>query len=304
MKVLVTGATGFVGAAVVRALLDRGDEVYAVSRETSDRRRLVDLADLRWVACDLLDERGVERLAEVGADVCVHSAWYAEPGKYLSSVVNIDLLAATLRLARTLALGGCRRFVGIGSCFEYDTERGLLCEDTPLAPVHLYSAAKAAAYMALKQLGVTMGMAVAWARLFYLYGPDEAPSRLVPSITRALLRGEEARCTPGAQVRDFLHVEDAGEALGAIAHSDVVDAINVASGQPVTVAAVARQLGVLCDRPDLVRLGVLPYGPTDPMFVCADVRRLVRATGWTPRWSLGDGLGGVVEWWRRALVHG
>jgi nucleoside-diphosphate-sugar epimerase len=302
LRVAVTGANGFVGAHVVRELLKRGDDVVAVVRKSSRRHRLADLVGLEVVETDILDETGRQRVAPLRVDACVHTAWYTEAGKYLSSPANVDLIGATLHLATTLAQAGCRRFVGVGTCFEYDTERGWLSEDTPLAPAHLYSAAKAGTYLALRELSSLTGIQVAWARLFYLYGPDEYPSRLVPAVSVALLRGEEARSTPGMQVRDFLHVEDVASALAAITHSDVTDAINVGSGQPVTVAAIVERIAAICGRPDLVRLGAIPYGSRDPMFVCADVRKLVRATGWTQRWSLHDGLSSTVDWWRNHVA--
>ncbi len=303
MKVVVTGANGFVGAAVVRALEARGDEAIAVVRAGSDRRRL-SAARARVVEADFATEAGRAAIAGAGADACVHAAWYAEPGKYLAALVNLDLVGATLSLARELAQKGCKRLVGVGTCFEYDTTRGYLSEETPLAPAHLYSAAKAGTFLALKQLGALTGMQVAWARLFYLYGPDEYPGRLVPAIARALLRGEEARTTPGAQVRDFLHVDDVGSALAAVAHADVVGPINVASGSPVTVATIVREIAAICGRPDLVRLGALPYGAGDPMFVCADARALAKATGWSPRFGLRDGLADAVGWWRSVASRG
>jgi len=302
VKVVVTGAAGFVGAQIVRALVRTGDEVHAVVRPTSNRRRLGGVDGARLVEADFLSADGREKIAAVEAETCIHAAWYAEPGKYLSAMLNFELLGATLQLARVLGEKGCRRFVGIGTCFEYDTDLGYLSEKTPLAPVHLYSAAKAGAYLGLMQLGTLIPMQVAWARLFYLYGPDEHPARLVPSALCALLRGEEARCTPGLQIRDFLHVEDAGSALCAVAHSDLVGAVNVASGQPVSVGAVVQQLGVATGRPHLVRLGALPYAPKDPMFVCADVRRLRSATDWRPRWSLADGMVDAANWWARHLA--
>lgn len=301
MKVVVTGANGFVGARVIRELASRGDEVQAIVRGTSNRSRLRDLASLQVIEADVLSPAGRQTIASLEADACVHAAWCAEPGKYLSSPANIDFIGATLELARVLAQHGCRRFVGIGTCFEYDTEHGLLSERTPLRPSHLYSAAKAGTYLALKELGRLMDLEVAWARLFYLYGPDEHPARLISAIVHALLRGEEAGCTPGQQVRDFLHVDDAASAIGAVLHSDLVGAVNVGSGRPVTVASIAQQLGTICGRPDLVHLGARPYAPGDPMFVCADVQTLKGATGYEPRWSLTDGLTDVVGWWKSDL---
>jgi nucleoside-diphosphate-sugar epimerase/2-polyprenyl-3-methyl-5-hydroxy-6-metoxy-1,4-benzoquinol methylase len=298
MRIVVTGASGFVGAQVVRKLGASGHDVHAVVRSMGSRARLEGIDGIQWVEADLATEAGRERIAAVKPEACIHAAWYTEPGKYLTSLCNIDLQAATLALARKLAEGGCRRFLGLGTCIEYDTTFGLLSEETPLRPGTLYAAAKAGTFLALRELGAVVGMQVVWARLFHLYGPGEQAGRLVPSVSQQLLAGNEACTTPGAQLRDFIHVEDAASAICALIHSDVVGAVNVGSGRPVTVESLVRRLGDLAGRPDLVRIGAIPYSPNEPMFICADTRKLVAATGWAPRWSLEDGLAQTLNWWR------
>jgi nucleoside-diphosphate-sugar epimerase len=241
---------------------------------------------------------GRERIAAVKSDVCVHAAWCTEPGKYLSAIDNLELQCASLQLAKVLAERGCRRFLALGTCIEYDTAFGYLSEDTPLAPRHLYAAAKAGTFISLQQLAAVTGMKVVWARLFHLYGPGEPPARLVPSVVCPLLRGEQAKTTLGEQLRDFLYVEDVASALTALVHSDVVGPVNVASGRPVTVASIVQQAGELTGRPDLIHLGAMQYNPTDPMFMCANTQRLRAATGWKPSFTLADGLAKTVDWWR------
>jgi nucleoside-diphosphate-sugar epimerase len=303
MRIFLTGATGFIGSHVARLLVRHGHEVHALVREDSDPTRIADVvSQLRRVDGDLTawDPLGA-RLQQIRPEVCLHLGWYVEPGKYLGSRTNLDMVAATLRLATLLADVGCRRFVGLGTCFEYDTARGYLAEDSPLGPVHLYSACKAGLALMLEQLGAATGMGIAWARLFYLYGPFEDERRLVASVIRALLRGEEARTTAGAQVRDFLHVEDVASALWALAQSAGVGPVNIGSGQPVTVRELVTRIGQIVGRPELVRLGGLPYTPQDPMFVCANNDRLTSATMWQPRYTLDEGLRQTVEWWRSRL---
>jgi UDP-glucuronate decarboxylase len=141
-------------------------------------------------------------------------------------------------------------------------------------------------------------MRVVWARLFHPYGPGEHARRLVPSVACHLLRGEEAPTTPGLQTRDFLYVEDVASAISVLVHSDVVGPVNVASGEPVTVETVVRQLGALTGHPELIRLGAVPYGRTDPMVIYADNQKLIGATTWKPRWSLSEGLAKTVRWLR------
>ncbi len=298
-KIFLTGATGFVGSRLARVLIDRGDDVYCLVRRGARSERLGSVAD--HVSCiegDLGDlsawGKEIDRLTP---DVCIHVAWTAEPGKYLDAPENIDLLHASVRLARHLAERGCRRFVGVGTCFEYDIDAGYLSERTPLRPRHLYSAAKVSLHLLLEQIGALTGMSVAWARLFYLYGPGEDPRRLVASIIRGLLRDESVAVSPGAQVRDFLHVDDVAAALAHIAAGDLAGAVNIGSGVPITVADLARTVGRVLGKEQLVRLGALPYAPNDPMFVCADPRRLL-ASGWSPKWSLERGLEHATAWWR------
>lgn len=299
MRVLLTGATGFIGANVARLVVGEGHEVLALGRAESNRARIADIASsMSFINADLRDvERVAALVRQARADVCVHLGWYAEPGKYWTSPINFELVAASMSLATALADAGCRRFVGVGTCVEHDTSYGLLSERTPLGAEHVYSSAKAALGMMLQQLGASSGMRVAWARIFYLYGPHEDPRRLVSSVTRKLLRGERAATTAGAQVRDFLHVEDVASALWAIAQSELEGAVNVGSGVPVTVGDVVRNLGAITGREDLLDLGAVPYQAGEPMFVCADTRRL-RETSFVPRYSLVDGLSQTVAWWR------
>jgi nucleoside-diphosphate-sugar epimerase len=301
VRVLLTGATGFIGSHVTRHLLDQGHDVHVLLRESSDRWRITDLLDRVKVlhgGLPLTSDTSAE-IARLEPQVCVHAAWFATPGEYLHSERNLDHVGASLGLARALAQTGCSRFVGLGTCFEYDTRLGYLSEGaTPTRPASLYAASKLSTGLILERFGDNVGMDIAWARIFYQYGPYEDRRRLVPSVIRALLAGDEARVTRGEQVRDFLHIKDVAGALCAVALSDLRGPVNIGSGSPVTVRQVVNQIGALLGRQELVSLGALPYGPGDPMFVCADTSRL-SDTGFTPSFGLRDGLADTIDWWRR-----
>ncbi|MBI4221013.1 MAG: NAD-dependent epimerase/dehydratase family protein [Chloroflexi bacterium] len=175
---------------------------------------------------------------------------------------------------------------------------GYLAEQSGLDPRTPYAATKLAAQVAIGQLGAVTGMAAAWARLFYQYGPFEDPRRLVPSVIRAALAGRTVDVTSGEQVRDFLHVEDVARALVAIATSDVVGAVNVGSGRPITVRDLVMTLAELLGRGEFVAFGARAADQADPPFVCANSHRLRASTGWAPRFDLVDGLCDTVKWWR------
>ncbi len=303
MKVLLTGAPGFVGAALARLLIQEGYQVYALVRPESDLWRIQDLGDsINILHGDLLSPGQVATCVErVQPELCFHLAWCAEPGVYLSSPLNIQYVNASLNLASRLAEAGCRRLVAAGTVAEYDADFGYLSESTPTRPVSLYAASKVALFTLLNQLAKQIELTLAWARIFYIYGPYENERRFIPDIINTLLRNEPTRTTPGEQVRDYLHVADVARALSAVGRSDISGAVNIGTGLPVTNRDIVLKIGSLLDRPDLVKFGDLPYRSGDPMFVCADNRRLVEATGWRPRYDLERGLENTVAWWRERL---
>ncbi len=301
MKILLTGANGFVGSHLTHVLVEEGAEVHAVVRPGADLSRVAELkSSVRLLQADLLDKDSVASMFS-GAkyDCCVHTAWYAEPGKYLHSDRNVDWVGASVHLAWILAKNGCKRMVGLGTCFEYDLAQGILSEASPLKPASLYAASKLAAGRGIESMASALDMSFAWARLFYLYGPGEDPRRLVPSVITSLLEGREAKTTRGEQIRDYLHVRDVARALWEIVQSDLQGPVNIGSGQKHSVAEIVTEIAGSIGREDLLKRGALPYREGDPEVVLADNRRLLNETSWWPQYSLREGIRDTVEWWRR-----
>lgn len=216
----------------------------------------------------------LEELLE-GSETLVHAAWYAEPGKYLTSPENLACLSGTLTLARAFAAVGGKRFVGVGTCAEYDTSAGLLAADTPLAPNTLYAACKAAAAQVLGHFLSAEGISFAWCRIFYLYGEGEDERRLVPYIRGQLKAGQEVLLSRGDQVRDFLDVKDAGRMIADVAMGQQQGPVNICSGEGVTVRQLAERIAGQYGRPELLRFGARPDNRFDPPCVVG-VRKDVR----------------------------
>ena len=302
MKILVTGAAGFIGAQVVRSLLSAGHEVGALVSPHSAAERLQEVSGrIALLRGDLYDQDSVRAvIAAWPPEVCLHFAWYVEPGKYLSSLRNTDALAATLRLISLLGEAGCRRFVGAGTCFEYDVEQGWLHEAGPTLPETLYAAAKLSACLTGAQAASAVGMQFAWARLFYMYGPREYPQRVVPALILSLLAGEAFPATLGKQVRDYLCLEDVASAFAVLAKVEAEGIFNLASGVPITIAHLLNTTAEIIGQADLLKLGAVPYRQWEPRFICGDNSRLC-GLGWEPQFTLEEGLRAAVEWWRQQL---
>jgi len=303
MRVLITGASGFIGSHLARLLVQEGADVYALLRPQSDPWRIRDLLpNLQVVAGDLLhpEQEWLGRLESIQPEICFHFAWYAEPGVFLSSPLNLQYLSASLALAQGLAKSGCGKLVVAGSFSEYDQDLGYLSENSAICPNTIYGAAKAALYQALTLWAPKAGVELLWPRIFSVYGPTEHEKRFVPAVILAALRGEPTRLSPGEQLRDYLHVADAASAVWAAAQSGMSGPVNIGSGKPVAIGALAQQIGALLQRPDLIRLGDLPYREGDPMFVCANTQRLQK-TGWAPHFDLETGLADTIRWWRDHL---
>lgn len=264
--ILLTGATGFVGQQVLRVLADCGVLIRALAREGQQEKIAIIKGIETVVTTPDLFAESADWWAHVckGIDTVVHVAWYAEPGKYLQSGKNLDCLTGTLQMAKGAAQAGVRRFVGIGTCFEYDLTGGMLSVETPLRPLTPYAAAKAAAYLALSQWLPPQEVEFSWCRLFYLYGEGEDSRRLVPYLRTRLAAGEPAELTSGNQIRDFLNVREAGRMIAEAALSDRQGSINICSGVPITVRQLAERIADEYGRRDLLKFGVRPDNLVDP----------------------------------------
>lgn len=302
MRILLTGATGFIGCHVARALVRAGHEVIALNLPGCGTQRLDDLrTSLELIDLDLADTLVVEQLIDrVRPEACIHLAWYAEPGKYLTSPINLDCLSQGMHLARCLLLGGCRRLLAAGTCVEYDLAGASpLREDSPTRPQSLYAASKLALSQMLGEVGRLTELSVAWLRFFYLYGPHEDARRLVPAVIGGVLAGERVALTAGTQVRDYLHVEDLAAAVVAVLESPLAGPINVCSGEAVTVRELATTIGQLLGRQELLDFGARPMPPDEPLCVVGDNRKLREGTAWRRRFDLRSGLEQTIAWWAR-----
>ena len=299
-RVLVTGATGFIGQACVMSLVQAGCEVIGTYRGETPPE---DTDHVTWVRADLTRESEITALMQRYRPTHLLAlAWYMGPGNQ-QALENFRWLQHSIDLLMAFAEAGGARVTFCGSCMEYDWSQSVKLDesDTPLQPTTEYGAAKAALFTAFGPLCKKLGLSGSWARPFFLYGPDESPNRLTADVIISLLEGREALCTHGRQKRDFLHVQDAADAMVQLLLSDQEGPLNIGSGQAVPLAALVEEVGHQIGASDLIRLGAREARPDDPPLVEADTTRLNEVLNWQPVFSIETGLADTIGWWRQKL---
>jgi nucleoside-diphosphate-sugar epimerase len=300
-RVLVTGATGFLGRHCVRPLRELGFEVFGAT----SRPGAAKAPEIEWRVADLLDHDQIERLIDnVRPTHLLHLAWNVKPGAFWNSPDNPAWLTASQTLLRCFQASQGERVVVAGTCAEYVEISGTYHEvHTPTRPRTIYGKGKHALHLYLECLAELTGLSAAWGRLFFLYGPHGPPEKFPQSVLASIMRGQPALCSHGRQLRDFLHVQDAADALAALLDCPVSGAVNIASGQAVRLAHLAETLAARCGRADLLKLGALEARADEPSLVVADTARLREEVGWSPRFPGDRGLEQLADWWRGSTAH-
>jgi nucleoside-diphosphate-sugar epimerase len=297
MKLLITGASGFLGAAVARAALAEGHEVTGIGRDPSPPR-LADISEtLAYHRLDLGEAEALEALCgRVKPDAVIHCAWDGVSGKSRSSLAQLANVDAACRLAKAAADAGATKFIGIGSQAEYGRMDRRIDENELPRPDTLYGAAKLAACHLAGQLAAQGGTDFAWLRLFAIYGPGDNGNWLIPSLIAEMRAGRRPRTSPGTQKWDYLYVDDAARGvLAASATPRATGIFNLASGRPVAVRTIVEHLrDLMAPHLDLV-FGEIPFGKAQIMHLEGDPTRLCADTGWSPRVDLEEGLARTVS---------
>lgn len=265
-RVLITGANGFVGRQIIRSLDSIGVDLIPVVRDGKSHE-VSSFSNVKKIITskDLFSEEEVwweEQCKDV--DIVIHAAWYVEAGKYQDSTKNIDCLIGSLKLAKGAAKAGVNRFLGLGTCAEYDHTQGILAIETPLKPLTTYASTKASLFTTLSEWLPRQGVNFSWIRLFYLYGEGENPARLIPYVRSQVSQGKFVDLTSGEQVRDFMDVVEVGKQIAKISLSNQIGPINLCSGNPVTVRELVEKIADEYGRRDLLRFGVRKDNPFDP----------------------------------------
>ena len=300
-RVLVTGASGFIGANLVRSLLAGGAEVHALLRPASAPWRLDGvLGRVRVHSAALTDRGALERaFTEARPAVVFHLATprgHDEPDRI--RLLEETIVGAAHLLSLVREVGGCRLVVA-GSSLEYGPSDAAHHEAAPLWPTTVHGVAKAAVSLLCRQDAIAHGTAVCVLRIFHAYGPWEHPDKFFPRALRAALDGQLLPLTEPGIRRDWVFVDDVIDAMLRAASRDLPgEWLNIGSGEELSNEGVLASIAAVTGREVRTAAGEYPRGPADAAHRRADWSRARAVLGWAPRHDLAAGVQRTLEWLR------
>ena len=270
-RILITGASGFIGLQLLSTLEKMGDQVsvIAISRPLS-RFKLDNFKCIEKIIISenlfLEDFQWWEKII-FNVDIFIHSAWYLETGESLNSIKNIECLEGTKKIANCLVGSNIKKFIGIGTCLEYNTSKKYLSTSTELAPKSLYAKTKTDTYIYIKELFKEIPEKFLWCRVFNIYGENEKVLRLHKYIENRLSEGKVATILAGHKIRDYMDVKDASKLIVSYALGSKFGVVNICSGVPISVMDIAQSIAKKYNCMDLLNFIPPPNIESDDDFI-------------------------------------
>lgn len=294
-RIIVSGATGCVGSAVVRRALARGMEVMCIVHQGS--KRLSNLPHderIKIVECNLSDYDSLELGS--GYDAFIHLSWEKTFGASRDDAeVQTRNIQFTLDACHLAKRCGCKVFVGAGSQAEYGVQSVDLTPSLPCNPESGYGIAKYAAGKLSAMLCKNLGMRQNWVRILSVYGPNDGENTLISYVIRELKAGRSPELTKCEQTWDYLYADDAGDAILVVAERGIDGkAYPLGSGKGRKLSEFIEDIRKAINPDVEVKYGVKDYYPHQPMHLVADVTDIIEDTDWLPLFSFSAGIGYIL----------
>lgn len=288
-KILITGGSGFIGSHCINLLAKQNYEIHAISRNSEPT---INEGNICWYNIDLFDIENVELIFEkVKPTFMIHLAWKMETGLMLDSEENEKWLYLSKKLIKIFHKYGGKRILVSGSGFEYDLSGNTIIEEgDKVMANNSYGKSKNKLHKYLKSFSQQNELSYVWCRIFFVYGPGQKPTSLVPYVLNNLRNNIEVETTDGNQIYDYLYVQDVALALVLLMENTYVGAVNVSSGRPVTLKNIILKIAKMYDNSNLIHFDAKPRPKNSPSFVVGDNTLLKKITNWNEKFDLEEGL--------------
>lgn len=297
-RVILTGATGAIGTALIENLIKNGIEILVLMREGSAREANIIKHPLVSVKnCSLENLKTLKNDTGKEYDVFYHFAWSGTFGNarndmYLQNK-NVEYTLDAVSAAKEF---GCKTFIGAGSQAEYGRFEGVLKPDTPVFPENGYGMAKLCAGQMSREYAHQLGLKHIWIRILSIYGPNDGAQTMVMSTIEKLKNGRLAEFTKGEQLWDYLYSGDAAEAFRLLGEKGQDGKVYVlGSGQTKPLYEYINIIAEQLNGKDLINIGAIPYAEKQVMHLCADISELKNDVGWEPKTEFKNGIKKVLE---------
>jgi len=277
VKILVSGATGFIANHVIQQLLADGYAVIATARDEEKASKYEWFHQVNFVPFEISNESINHSLHDyfLNPDILIHLAWGGLPDFENPSHVNLNLPMHARFLSNYIASGG-KHIAVAGTCLEYGLQSGCLSETITPNPITAYGKAKNELRIYLEQLRDRQSFCFQWIRLFYMFGIGQHPTSIIPQLAAAIKRNDAVfNMSGGEQTRDYLSVKTVAQYICSIATQEKVEGIiNCCSGNPVSIRQLVEKY--INENEATIKLnpGFYPYTTYEPMHFWGDTSKL------------------------------
>ncbi len=295
-KILVSGASGFIGKHCIKILSNRNYEIHALTRNQEEQNT----ENIYWHTIDLFNIDKVEKLfKEIKPTYFLHLAWKVESGLSFGSNENEKWFNLSKKMVNFFYQNGGERLVVSGSCFEYDLSTGnaILENKNSLKSNNEYGKNKNKLYQYLKLLQKEKGISFAWGRIFFTFGPGQKPASLVPYVISSLRNDKTVETTDGNQEYDYLYVEDVALALVSLVESTYVGAVNISSGKTIKLKELILKFAKVFDKEHLIKFGVRERPENSPSHVLGNIDLLKKETNWKKQFDIDEAIKKTINYY-------
>ena len=293
MKVLITGASGFLGSWICRVLASEL-EVVGLVRETSKLNRISDLKSVEVIRME--SSLWADCITELRPDVLILNHWSGVNNQNRNDPLQIKNVKAIQKMAEAAVIAGVKTIIGVGSQAELGPLASAISEFEIDNPTTVYGQAKVETRLAIENLVKATEVRFIWMRIFSTYGPLDEGTWLIPNIVDSLMNNREMRLTNGEQEWSYLHAYDLASAFRTVVGTPGLKGIvNVGNPKTISIYKVASIIGEFLNKKELLLFGALDYR-SDQVMRLEPLCEALSSAGWHPQISFEEGIRQTIDW--------